>query len=484
MNRRKLIKKLALLTAMLMVTFLLAGCGSAGVTSGSVRVQVVEMVDQSESIITNALVGIESSSEGGNSSASLHRQFSTPNGNGNTYVFEDLPPNVVYDVYSEASGYINEAMTTQEQATGGAPRRADAVADRAYKRITVEDGQDYFVKLFMKKNPNPATGSISGYVRGIDPNGGGASTPLANSTVVIQNSDSSVAFSAVTDTNGYYFISSVPIEPQGYKISCYPANDYPNIYKPLETTGSSAEGTGNGSNSEIFLVPGDTVRKDIYLEKDSLEPQMEDGGTITALVQSAEGIAIDFTDTPIFATLYRDGAPYLTKKVEDGGLVTFDNLPISDNGVAYSRMDIFSAFIDGNAPTQTFNATLKTTNKSYSLATPFEITLKKGDVTVNVGVSWGSATVAWNTNDRVDFVGYATGSSDNATISINYANTSGTAIINDVPIGKRKINGAATGYTASGGASVAAQLAPAELEVTIVKGANNIANFGVTASKQ
>jgi hypothetical protein len=113
------------------------------------------------------------------------------------------------------------------------------------------------------------------------------------------------------------------------------------------------------------------------------------------------------------------------------------------------------------------------------LANPFEVRLYRENVTVQLNVNWGTATTAWNGADRVDFNSFAEGSGSNGAITLYYNNTSGTAQITDVPIGKRKITA-----TAAGSAGVTAHVTPTEVEITVVRGTNNVANFTVNATKQ
>ncbi|MGM0607681.1 MAG: carboxypeptidase-like regulatory domain-containing protein [Candidatus Muiribacteriota bacterium] len=482
MKNNKKIKKLALLTAMLFITVLLAGCGGAGVSTGSVRVQVAEVVDKSESILTNALVGIQNDGEG-DSGAVIHRQYSKPNGQGNTYVFRDLPPNVPYDVYASAFGYINEDLESQGYQMGGAPNRNP---DESMKRITLEDGEDYFMKIYMKKNPTPSTGHLEGYVRGIDPaNPDAAGQPLANATVILATNDGETAFSAVTDSSGYYMISSAPVDPQGFFLGCFAANDQgPNqIYKPLEP-GMVSEETGMGGESKVYLVAGDTVKKDIYLEKTVMETEVETGGVISAIVMAADGFDIDYNATPIFATLYKDGEPYVTRRVQDG-LIEFDNLPISSTGIYYDRIVLTSAFIEGGedgSNSQSFSALLTNQESNYSLDAPFDITLHRGTIQISLEGRFQGDNESGS--DRIDLTAFVEGGQQ-ANIQVTRNSPNGTATVSDVPIGSRTVTATVSGTSGNATSFTSVEVTPTETQVTVLKGSDisGVAAFNATATK-
>lgn len=491
MNRKRVLKKLVLLTAMMFLTFLLAGCGSAGVGSASIKVQVVEVLNSAESTVSSAIVGIESDATG--SAPALHRQLINSNNTGNTYVFEDLPPGVVYQIYVEAAGYVNDNINSQSEATGGAPNRADPIQDRAYKTIKTEDGQDYFVKIYMKRNPTPSTGDLAGVVKGVDPNNANADSPtLANATVVLANQDNTAAYATVTGNNGAYNLERIPVEPDGYRIMCYAANDQgaTEIYRPLETTGGGEHETGTGSNSEVYIAPGEVAIRDIYLEKATIESVPETTGTITATVYEINGLAIDFASTPIFATIYRDGERFRTVRVENEGLITFDSLPVTDSGITYNRMDLHSSFIE-NSPIQFtgFEKTLKTTDNTGDAGT-VNIELKTGDLNVTVSTTFSSSSGTGLAGASVTTQVTAEGGNGNASVTNTSPSAAGgtdsnTRPINNIPIGKRKISAVTTPVNqGTGTGTLSAQLANSEVEVIVISNSASSATFTVTAIKQ
>jgi hypothetical protein len=172
------------------------------------------------------------------------------------------------------------------------------------------------------------------------------------------------------------------------------------------------------------------------LLKTIIEPNFTYEGVIQAMVETTDGLPLDTSSTPIFATIFKDGDPYTTVRVGEGGLIEFQSLPISPTGVIYDKINVTSSFITNSPQSITFSALLTEHTKNYSVETPITVTLKTGQVSVTVNFSWAAGVTG---SPRANFQTNVEGAQSGQPISITRPQTTGQATFTNVPIGKRKI---------------------------------------------
>jgi hypothetical protein len=191
----------------------------------------------------------------------------------------------------------------------------------------------------------------------------------------------------------------------------------------------------------------------------------------------------------MFATLYRDGSAYTTKRVGDGGLIEFADLPITEGGVNYNKLEVHSSFIE-NSPVifAGFNATLTKNNKSFAAPAPAEVTLRTGNCNVTIsGTFAGTYLSGAQVQTRIT----AEGSPSTALVTLTSTSAasnsaSGNGSLTNIPIGKRKVSAVATvtNNGVGGTTALAVTMANNEQEVIIISGTDATAAFSFQATKQ
>lgn len=207
-------QKNAMMLTLLLFTVFLYGCGgSAGVKTGEIRLEMLDVTSKAPvEDVQVLLTAPDPGGGGGGQAVQLTRQLAT-DARGKV-VFSDLPPDRVYTIAVAKDGFVQPA-----DAGNDGPQFIPAFPGG---NLTIEQGKTYNFTGYLRRSNRPTTGVVRGYV--YERLSGRA---ITNATVYILGA--TAADATIIDTTdkaskpGYFELNDVPtgakdlhIEAAGY----------------------------------------------------------------------------------------------------------------------------------------------------------------------------------------------------------------------------------------------------------------------------